>query len=228
MPVRSQDILLEQDVNADTVVPSFGPNRKVFRHFFGGLGFVVGPDNPGGEVRYGYSKEFYGGLRYKFRISNFYALGFDIGWRNSNYTLKKTPGKILPNNIQHDKERLFYNTAFLTFYNRINFGRRGDHIGRFLDIGARVNWAFNVIHFTKDKLDTAGINNGGIIKTRTTQLLYTKPFFFDAVVRVGINRYVFFVSYRLSELFKPVDPELTLLYPDLPLIMAGMEVGFHK
>jgi len=195
---------------------------------------VLGADAVGSEIKYGSSSDFVYGYRYKRKLSEFYAVGFDIFYHSTAFHLKQGPNKVLPNNILHDdkgeKEKLTFHNLSLGLYNRFNFGKRGNYIGNFIDLGARVDWAFSVVHFTKDRYEIANINNGGVEKTKTAGLVYTKPIYYNVFARFGFNKFVITASYRLSDLFKE-DPELYKgydKYPELPLLIVGVEIGLHK
>ena len=155
-------------------------------------------------------------------FSNFYAIGVDISYCKTTFRLKWKPIKILPNDSLHDKEKLTFHNLSLGLYNRFNFGKRGNYIGNFLDLGAKVDLPFYVVHFTKDKIDVA-TNNGRIVKTRTTALTYINPIYYNAFFRFGINKYVITGSYRLSDLFKGNNK-----YTELPVMTLGIEIGMHK
>ena len=230
----AQTVLLEQDVNADTIPKIVGPNLKHFSHLYIGYGFVLGADAVGSEIKYGSSSDFVYGYRYKRKLSEFYAVGFDIFYHSTTFHLKQDSNKVLPNNIlrkhKGEKDKLTFHNLSLGLYNRFNFGKRGNYIGNFLDLGARVDWPFSVVHFTKDKLNTANDNNGKVVKTKTTGLVYINQIYYNVFARFGFNKFVITASYRLSDLFKE-DPELYKgydKYPELPLLIVGVEIGLHK
>ena len=223
-----QTVLLEQDINADTIPKIVGPNLKHFSHLYLGYGFVLGTNSIGSEINYGSSSDFVYGYRYKRKLSEFYAIGFDLFYHSTVFHLKQDSTKTLPNNILHDdkgeKEKLTFNNLSLGLYNRFNFDKRGNYIGYYLDLGARVDWPFSVVHFTKDKFDFANINNGGVVKTKTTGLVYINPVYYNVYARLGFNKFVITASYRLSDLFKNEFD----LYSELPLLIVGVEIGLHK
>lgn len=230
---NSQEILMEENVMADTIIPTSGPNMRTFTHAFLGLGFALGPDSLGSKIKYGKSFTFSFGYRYKLKINNYYALGFDLQYLLNSYHLKQDSSKLIPNDSLHDKEKLKFHNISLGFYNRFNYGKRGNHIGNFIDVGMKIDLPFLVVHTTKDELKEANENNGKKIKTRTTELDYTEPINYSAYTRIGFNRYVISVSYRLSNLFTS-DPKLYSQYnnglnkyPEFPVLTLGFEIGIH-
>ena len=223
--VAGQDVLLEEDVKADTIKKTVGPNLKHFTHLYLDLGFIAGKsETEGADINYGKSYTFSVGYRYKRKISNFYAIGFDINYYLMSYNLKQENSKILPNDSLHNKEKLIFNNLGLELYNRFNFGKRGNYIGTFIDIGAYGNWAYKVKHYTKDELDNADINNAKINEVTNTGLVYPEELNYGVKARIGINRFVLSATYRLSDLFK----EKYSYYPELPRLSVGLQIGLHK
>jgi len=229
----AQDILLEQDVNADTIVSDIGPNKKKFQHFYIGLGFSVSPDSAGSRINYGKSFDFTVGYRVKRRVNNWYAWGLDMAYHLNSYSLKQGPGKVLPNDSLHDNERLKLNNVELGFYNRFNFGKRGNQIGNFVDVGIRCDVPFVASLITEDELELAGNNNGRQIKTKTANLRFIEDYNYSGYFRLGFDKFVITTTYRLSPLFIK-DPNLYAKYdtglssyPELPIINVGVEIGLH-
>jgi len=229
-----QDILLEEDVNADTTESVKGPNKKKFSHVYYGLAFAAGPDSAGSRINYGKSFEFIIGRRVKWRINNFYALGMDFAYHLNSYSLKQGEGKLLPNDSIHDKERLKLHNLSLGFYNRINFNkRRGNHIGNYLDFGVRLDVPFAKSIVTEDELKLAGYNNGRKIKTKTRDLRFIEDYYYSGYIRIGFNKYALTASYRLANIFIS-DVNLyskynngLLKYPELPLLNVGVEIAMY-
>lgn len=234
MEVKSQDVLLEEVVFADSADPSFGPNYKNYSHFYIGFGIVAGKSITGSQIKYGYSTEKSLGLRFKRKLNNVFSLGFNISYSHTQFHLSQDSTKTLPNNLLHDKERINFHNLYLGIYQRINWGKRGNYVGNFIDFGGRLYWPFAINHVTKDQLPANHLNNGRMAKVKTSNLAYANPYNYCAVIRIGLNRYVFSASYRLSPLFKN-DPKLFSQYnseiekyEDLPLIIVGIEIGMHK
>ncbi len=214
----SQTVLLHEEVN-DTVLGKHGQNLRNFSHFYIGLGFLAGkPDSTGSDILYGKSKNFILGYRYKFRICNFFAIGYDLDFNSYSYSLKQWAKKITPDSILHNKEKLTYNNLGISGYMRFNYGKRGNRIGNFIDLGGYGDWTFSAINFVKDKR-----SNGNIFKTSISHLNYYNPINYGALARIGFNRYVIYGYYRLSDIFKP-----SYKYPELPRLAVGLQIGLHK
>ena len=214
----SQTVLLHEDVK-DTVLGKRGPNLKNFSHFYFGIGFIAGkPDSTGSDINSLRSVNVVFGYRYKLKICNFYSIGYDIAYNSYSYFLKQNSTKITPDTVLHEKEKLNFGNLGLSLYMRFNFGRRGNHIGKFVDIGGYGDWTFNAVNFTKDKN-----SNGNIVKSRISNLHYFNSTNYGLMARIGFNRYVIYGNYRLSDIFKS-----SCNFSELPRLTIGLQIGFHK
>ena len=214
----SQTLLMHEDVK-DTVLGKRGPNLKNFSHFYLGIGFIVGkPDSTGSDIKTGRSVNVVLGYRYKLKICNFFAVGYDIAYNSYSFALKQNSKKITPDTILHEKEKLNFGNLGLSPYMRFNYGRRGNIVGNFVDLGAYGDWTFSASNNTKDKEP-----NGNIVKTSISHLNYYNHTNYGVLARIGFNRYVIFANYRLSDIFKK-----SYSYPELPRVTVGLQIGFHK
>ena len=218
----TQNILLEEIVDADTVPQKFGPNQKNYTHSFLGYGLILGSsEGKGMDVKAGNSNEFITGFRYKRKITNWYAVGLEIAYGVASFHLRQNDEKIYPDTVLHDKEKISLNNFGIQLYQRFNFDKRGNIIGKYMDVGGYFDWAFLVKHYTKDKHDKPS-QHGGAKSTEVTQsgLIYTQPYNYGVSFRVGYNAIAVFGKYRLSDLFKPHHN-----LPELPRITVGLELG---
>ncbi len=213
---RAQTVILSKSVS-DTAESNFGPNKKHFLHFYLGYGFVAGKNMSGSEINYGRSGGFTYGIRYKMKISGLSSFGFDIGYKGANYSLSQTAGKVFPDGTQHKSETLSCPSLELALYNRINFDiKRGNYMGKFLDIGIAYNRYFWITHVTNDDLP-----NGTEVEVTTTKLKYVEYNNYTVFARLGINKYIFTAGYRLMPLFK------NAVYNEFPPFIIGMQLGFY-
>lgn len=225
---KAQTVLLEEDVNKDTLSPASGPNMKNYTHSYFRYGFVLGKSTPGAEIKTGNSNEVSFGVRYKRRLANFYALGADFFYNNINYHLKQDSAKIFPTPALHKKEKLAYNNFGLELYNRINFGKRGNIIGNYFDFGGYGEWGFIIKHFYRDELAVAQAG-ASVREVTNRRLLYTNELNYGAVARIGFNRYSVYGKYRLSDIVKESYlNETGFFYPELPRFIVGVEIGLLK
>ncbi len=219
LQVNAQEVILHQDVTADTVTPVLGPNYRHFLHSFIGYGVLLGGTEGGGTaIRYGNSGDVLFGLRYKYKVSNLFAWGAEAYYRAAVYSIRQDSLKTFPDTLINDKERLNFNNLTAGLYLRFNFEKkRGNRVGNFLDLGGYGEWTFRLTQFTRNKLP-----DGRVVRANTTGLDYYNAFNYGVVARLGFNRWVFFASWRFSILFKEAKN-----IPELPRLTAGLQVGFY-
>ena len=241
----AQSVVLEEDVKSDTIVKKWGANRSHFQHLYFDLNFVVDPAEKGAEVRYGLSHGIGIGYRYKKRLCNTFALGLDGSYRFFKYDIKQHKDKKVPKGINYngdyDKEKYKTHTLSGEAFLRINVGKRGNLVGNFLDIGAYGSWIFGFNHWYKQdyKENWYNVNKPEKETVSETGLNYVEDIEYGLRARIGINRYVLSVSYRMSDLFNgkivkegvyptyPIGINLENM-PELPRLQIGLQIGLHK
>ncbi|OQX99544.1 MAG: hypothetical protein B6I20_09815 [Bacteroidetes bacterium 4572_117] len=230
LTVFSQTVLLHEDISKlDFEMPSNGPNYNHFHQLYLNHGFFI-PDNDVQEVETEFwsSHVFTIGWRYKRKLATWFAAGIDISYTNPVFSIKQNTNKQVPNNIAHAKEKLKFNDLNIEFYTRFNFGKRGNVIGKFIDIGAYAGYSLVVKHFYSDSFDK---NNppyySGKKEVVNKDLNYINKFNCGLKTRLGINRWVIIASYRLSDLLTDDYKELVgdCFFPRL---LVGFELGLHK
>ncbi|TGE28769.1 hypothetical protein [Hymenobacter metallicola] len=219
-PVGAQRILLQENPAVDTVKSVFGPNRAFYNHFYLGYGFVAGkPAAAGAELRYPASGELVLGLRNKFRLSQGLALGLDLRYARVAYHLAQKAQKLVPNAAQHHREYLATPQAQLEGFARLNYGRRGNVIGRYVDVGGWGGWVISTAHHYEDRPG----NGAKRITVTEHGLSYLRRWSYGVGLRAGSSRYALTGRYRLSDVFTAeVQPQ----YPELPRWVVGLELGW--
>ncbi len=215
MGAFSQEVLLQQNVKGDTLIPTRGPNLKHFLQGYIGLGFPLYTNEDVTYTEFGTSTAVDFGMRYKRKLAEHFAIGMDIGVNLAAYKIKQETGKTVPDSIINDKEKFQINSLASSVYTRINVGRRGNHIGNYLDLGVYGGWNCVKKHRT--------INENAAdekVKVVTSQLKYIENFSYGLLARVGVNRWVLKAGYRLSDIFAPA-----YAIPELPRLIVGLEIG---
>jgi hypothetical protein len=218
----SQKILLDKNVNEAYKIIE-GPNTKTFRQAFISSGFILAEDNNSNAQIHNFKSGFFElGYRQKFKILSFYSIGYEISYKASRYHLKQNEDKLLPNADLHDKEKLRFHGADFCLFNRINVDKRGNIIGKFIDIGGYVDLVIHTTHYTKDKILEDEDNTLSEVRiVKNSGLKYPNRFNYGIKTRVGINWFAIKAAYRVSDLFKE---EYDL--PELPRISIGIELTF--
>jgi hypothetical protein len=225
-----QTVLLHEKMDDyDFKIPRQGPNFRHFNYLNIGYAFFIPSNNVNEiETRVGTTTLLNIGWRYKYKITNWMAIGGGINYSNDIYDLKQETGKVVPDSIIHAKEKLKFNSVGPDVYIRFNFGKRGNIIGRFIDIGAYAAYAFKVKDMYQDNLEkNLATGNAGIQKVIRSDLDYVEKIQYGLKARIGVNRFVLTGTYRLNELlteeYKEQVGELIL-----PQLSIGIEIGLHK
>ena len=215
---RAQQVLVQVNVADDTVKTAFGPNRSYFGHLLVGGGLVAGPAGRGAGLRYGLpSAELRGGGRLKFRLNQTLALNLDLGYAYQRYDLAQNDQKTVPAPTLHRRETLGLHQLYSEIGLRLNAGRRGNAIGRYLDLLASGGWVAATNHATNDD-PAPGI---GSVETTEYGLPYLRRWSSGVGARLGIDRYAIVARYRLS----PIFGANYATWPELPRWVMGIEIG---
>jgi hypothetical protein len=213
----AQTVLIEEDLRGAGNVPGYGMNRRHFRHVYLGFQIAAGrPEEPGARIRYGRSWTGELGLRYKRRFNNTFSAGYEVFLKRMAFAPRQEEGKRVPGPEIHDRERVVLAAAGLGLYQRINFGARGDYIGRFADLGAYGEWLAHGRHVSFSRTDDQRI------RIRRSGLPYAEALAYGVMARIGFNNLVVKGNYRLSDLFTPESG-----LPEWPRLTLGLEFGLH-
>lgn len=218
MAAHAQQVLVQANVANDTVKTAFGPNRRWFGHGYVGLGLVAGPAATGAALRHGFlSAEARVGGRLKLRVGQSVALCGDIAYSYLRYELAQETGKLVPAPTLHLRENLALHQLAGEIGLRLNYGRRGNAVGSYLDWLAGGSWAAGTRHTTEDA-PTPGIKS---VETTESGLPYLRRFNACAGARLGFDRYALVARCRLS----PAFASDYAAWPALPRWVVGFEVG---
>ena len=229
--LNAQRVLMEEDVTTyDEKNKKWGENLRHFAHFYADYSFYTpNPFEDQLEIKYGSSNSISFGYRYKLKLTNWLAIGADIKYNSMSFNLKNT---FVPFNladeeiIVHDKDKLKLNSAGTEAYIRLNFGRRGNMIGKFIDFGGYINGIYSTKHIYYNSFNDGNIYKAKKQKTTNSKLQYIEPYFYGAKVRLGINQFVLSFDYRLSALFTEGFTQETL-HDALPKFTVGLQIGVH-
>ena len=219
----AQTVLLEEYPAKDTIPKIYGKNLNHFSHFYAGFGFAA--DNTkidSVKINYGLSANYFIGIRYKRKISNYYAIGYDASLSVTNFNIRQNSNKNFLDTLQYTKEKYHYTSLSLELYNRVNFGKRGNAIGKYIDAGIYGEWVFSNYHYTKTPYpENTTTNHGKYIETKTRKNNFTEPFIYGIKLRLGVNRWTIFTNYRLSNMFVSSHK-----VAELPRLFTGIQIGF--
>jgi len=222
----SQEVIIDEDVS-ERYSSNKGPNERHYGHFYLGIGAIPDFDEEtGSKINFWRSGNIVFGYRYKLKLLSFYAWGFDASYSQHNYFMgddSDNPYNPLnPLTLTTDEKKyvITNNDFSLEFYQRINFGKRGNSLGYYLDLGVSGQWNFMVKELVKQELDS---NQAYYKKSRDVRRnpRYNEPFGYSAVGRIGIERWVIYGVYRISDYFND-----DYVIPELPRLSVGAQYSF--
>ncbi|MFW5793636.1 MAG: hypothetical protein ACOCWC_05080 [Bacteroidota bacterium] len=216
--ISAQRIIIEEKITEQDSEPLFGPNRKHFIHSFLNLGFIIGEsEGEGSPIIYGRSMSYEFGSRYKRKLSKHLSLGIELSYLRQLYHIKQSDDKTFPDESINESQRLAIDNFALGYYHRFNFGRRGDYVGRFLDLGVNACWQFSKNVKTKNTI------NNLEIETIVSGYDFFEPFVYNAFARIGASIFVLKGTYRINDIFKS-----TSAYDEFPRFNIALEIGIHQ
>jgi hypothetical protein len=221
----SQQVLLQEDVKLDSVRPTHGQNLKNFAQFYAGPLIMIPQLDQNAKNGFLYSMGFQFGYRYKRRLNNTFALGYDFLYTRCDYGIAQDTPKVFNNDEKFIEENLTLNCLGTDAYLRLNFGRRGNIIGKYIDFTGFANWNFSKVYYSKEKLA-----DGRVQKRWYPNQKFVEPLQYGAGIRIGVNRYALSCQYRLSDVIKTknTNADPIWLNAELPRIMIGIEIGIYK
>ena len=217
MSVFAQEEILEMNPAVDTIEPVKGPNRKHFVHPFMSFGMCVDAGETGAQVKQPRIDQFSFGVRYKRRIAEHFAWGWDLAYNVNDYSLKQNLIKTTPDSFLYDRQRMLFYNAQAGLYVRINYGKRGNTLGKYIDLAGYGDAVIAHTLYTKYHL-----MDNSVVRSRRTGLGYFQRLNYGAQVRFGFKKMIIYGQYRLSDMFyKPEN------FAELPRIIAGIQFSLR-
>jgi len=213
------------DVTIDTSgkITKFGPNRLYFGHGLCQVGEKVGPQVYGLQTNW-WSGSIEYGVRGKLKLWSWEALVMDFGYRYDRYSMRKDTPKLLPlDPTVHQRERISTHNLSASFCDRLNFGRRGNVMGSWLDFGVYADWSFRTANVFVDQHYDSNSPSGYRYKSKTkvTRLPYMESINYGWTVRVGGDYAGVFAQWRMNNIIKS---NYTTNDRDLPKLTIGIEI----
>ncbi len=224
----AQTVELEEDVRLlDIKKPTRGQNLRHYNHWYLEYGSIIPvKEDPGAKVKSPFAFSFSAGNRYKLKLNNYFAVGLGAAYSYTSFRLKQDAQKQIPNNITHRKEKYIFHALAADAFFRINFGKRGNIVGKFIDLGGYGSYAFSAKHEYEDKIKKPQMAGYTDTRQTNTGLQYINRLNYGATVRMGINRYVLFGRYRISEIFD-ANFKTQVSKAELARITVGVQIGLH-
>jgi hypothetical protein len=210
----SQDVLLSETVDSTYKSSSFGPNSRHFIHVYCNFGFVFGETGQKAVVTKFGSNNIGLGLRYKLKIMNSIATGVDLELNAQNI--------FYPDHDPVLKEKYNILDIKYAWYARINFGKRGDIMGKFLDFGVWGASTCQSSKFLKTKVENKDYQ---YLESYQKELKYINTFNYGFLARLGYEQFVIYVQYRYSDFLKQNFHDT---YQNIPAWTVGLQIGLHR
>jgi hypothetical protein len=211
-----QEVIMDRSVSKDMFNTKEGPNTHKYRHAFISFGSFIKTSADQADLEYPGSLQFSLGMRTKYKIAEWYALGYELEYRLSNFRYLR----IHDNLPVHEKDRILTHSIALSIFQRFNFDKRGNYIGKFMDLGAYGEFPFSKSNILIDNVDTL---SSGKQKLILTHLKFMNSINYGVSARLGFNRIVLYALYRLSDIFKPAYNRM-----EFPRLNVGLQIGIHK
>ncbi|MFN3916767.1 MAG: hypothetical protein ACK4K0_03395 [Flavobacteriales bacterium] len=220
-PILSLNVeLMEENIYEN----DFGPNRKRYNHYYLGFGVtydIYEPDLADNIVMGLPNRSFMfsSGYTAKLKLSRVFALGFDYSLNAKNISVTQV-GQInqLNDASTFNREKFSFFNLGLAPWMRINFDKkRGDILGKHVDLGGYANWHFAHRHRLKHK---SGHWTGRSNNTQTNYKPdYVNNYEYGAIFKIGLGKFILYNQFRLSK-------QLNINGIDLPRFTSGVILGF--
>lgn len=206
----------------------FGPNLRHYVHPFFNLGFAAnGSEGEGADILYASTHSFEFGYRYKYKIAEFLSIGADISYLYNAFHLKQNDTKLIPNPINHDKEKFQLSSGNTTVFLRINYSKRDNKLGNYIDLGGYGTYTYKTKRKYGNYASTITSNpNFEYIIVTEENLDYFEELNYGATIRFGFDKFSIFGKYRLSDMFtQGFKRDITT--SELPRLEIGLQYSIY-
>jgi len=228
---NAQKTLLRKDVlkqNERNEKPDFGPNGNWYLTNVMGFSMTL-PINESDSLgirNSASSNQLYYGVRYKGKINEYFSAGFDMFYMRQGFRIKQDSARnLLSLGHENNKQRLAFHNIGVSAFARINFDKRGNYLGKYIDFAGELQYVVGERLFTKNHADPALNNGASMIRTNASKLDYTRNIQQYGVVRFGWSHVVLSARYRISDLFNASQNiHAGIKLPELPRLSIGIEI----
>jgi hypothetical protein len=230
--MHAQRTLLQRDVKKQVERNdngNFGPNDRFYQSGVFGLSWTmpINTNDSLGVTNSLQSNQITCGNRYKLKLNEYFALGADIVYMRQGFRIKQDSINLLSPGHIHKKQRLAFHNLAVGGHLRINFQKRGDYLGSYVDLGAELHWVMAERLLTVDTVDPALNQGAKLLRVNKGQLDFTRDIQHYAVARFGLNKILLSARYRFSDIFSASENiNGGNLLPELPRLSIGLEMVF--
>ncbi len=207
----------------------FGPNKTHYVHAYFNFLFATPPEEGNdADIFYGKTHSISYGVRYRFKIADFFAVGAGLNYTYYAWHFKQTENKKIPTSALYDKEKLKINTLGADVFIRFKIGKnKKSSVGNYIDAGAYADWDYYDSRQFTNFVNNTNSDGYSTYTGINSKLNYLNKINYGAELRLGYGKIVLFGKYRLSDMFTP-DYKQLVSNTELPRLMIGLEIGLHK
>ena len=216
--VAAQNVILMHDVN-DDVDSEMGPGKKMYVGGTFSYGIPIGdlssnynPINMGKSFRLGY------GVINKWQPTRILGFGYLFDYNLTRFDISQKAGADWGYDNDFEWERFWTVDVNLDAFIRINFVKRGDHHGIYLDLAGYVGYDFISRYSYRQDVQSP---NSKSYKVVERELKYINRLDYGPSVRFGLSFLSIYARYRMSDMFKTDFQET---FPELPRLMVGIMI----
>lgn len=221
---NSQVVVLDEAVSDTVKEKLFGPNQRHYVHTYYSFGTGFSLEEETGAKQFGSTFRFEIGLRYKYKISEYFALGGDLNFSTDMYNFDMEQ----PASAGYKSEYYSLNSWGLSVFTRFNIGKRGNTLGTYVDLLGYGQWnpgRYYTYFKEEDSTDPM------LSHSATKQVVYNRLDFLSktsagAGLRVGHKGISIVAMYRLTDLLLTDMQPALMPHGELPALNLGLEIGF--
>ena len=216
--ILAQEYILRQFPKLDTIPKTEGPNRKDYYASYYSFGYLFGStDSSASDVLWSKSFWFAIGGRYKNKRTEFFNTGVDYQLEVQNFRIAQTNKKYFADTLIHKKAKYVQYSMSLSYFLRFNLTKRGNHLGKYIDLFGMFTYAPFNRYAVFDKINAS--SGSKLEKKVYSKLQFAENFYYRVGVRYGISIFQIVAFYRPDNLFKRKSD---FPYAELPRFGAGI------
>lgn len=204
LSANAQTVLLDVPVDTLNDWGKTGPNRAHSTRLFLGMGTHFG-GTMGALIRPEQSFDLQVGIRHRRKLNNTFSFMAGLYYNYTSIALDQDNYRIRRNQRVNGLESYRFHALGLESVFRVHFDKkRGNIMGRYLDLGASLAWNMSAEYHTSN-LSSSGYT----IRTTLVQpgIDNTKYFVGHVIARLGIGRFQLFSRFRLGEFWSGNEPQ---------------------
>ena len=203
--LQAQEPVHSREVASESLEEISGPNTKYYQHGVFSFGYSISIDEADSlQTRVGGSFMLEYGTRGKVKVNEWFAGVWDLSYHRMRYEIQQdSMMNLLGLGTEYEKQFLLRHSLQAGIGFRINFGKRGNTLGKYLDLAGYGSWAFgNRMRVITEDEPTQGNFGSREQDLQFERLTFLDPLEYGVNARIGLNKVIFWGRYRLSDIFR--------------------------